>query len=248
MPPPPAAAAPASPSDAARTGFHTSISGCSVCTPKTTGAGSMTLPSRILAILKPAYRCPEFDGVCSTMRWDPQQGHVPRGFVGAAGDPSEVELVLVTAEPGDPHREEKHTGLESALGYATQVLRDGRDLYHRNLRSIIDCCWPGMSFEHQQRKFWLTDSVLCSAISEGGRVDRQIALTCGRRYLLAQLKLFEHALVVALGRKAQNRLGLLGVSNFLPIGSVAPPGCNYPAVRQTWCQIPLELQRRSSVN
>jgi hypothetical protein len=53
------------------------------------------------------------------MRWLPGTGHVPRGFFGATGEVSEVELVLVTPEPGDPHGEEldpDHTSLLQAGG------------------------------------------------------------------------------------------------------------------------------------
>ena len=77
------------------------------------------------------------------MRWNPPAGHVPRGFLGAAGDLSEVELVLVFAEPGDPHFGECHTGLKSAYDYATYGFGTGKDLFHRNVRHILDLCWPG---------------------------------------------------------------------------------------------------------
>jgi hypothetical protein len=42
------------------------------------------------------------------MRWNPKAGHVPRGFCGAISTPDDVKLVLITAEPGDPHAEENH--------------------------------------------------------------------------------------------------------------------------------------------
>jgi hypothetical protein len=54
-------------------------------------------------VLLPAYApYPEFNRACSEMRWYPSAGHVPRGFLGATRKLSEVELVLVSAEPGDP--------------------------------------------------------------------------------------------------------------------------------------------------
>lgn len=205
----------------------------------------MRLNPEIAAILEPAYRpCVEFGAACAEMRWKPEQGHVPRGFLGAAGELEEVELVLVFAEPGDPHDDESHTGLESAYSRATLGFGTGRDLFHRNVRSILDLCWPGISFESQMKKAWLTDSVLCSARTEGGGVSKRASRACGNRYLLQQLAKFPNALVVGLGRKAQSRLDDIGVANFLRVGAAAPPGCNRKVVRDSWACIPAELVKR----
>ena len=54
-------------------------------------------------ILKAYGPCPALAGACSEMQWDPARGHVPREFCGATGDLDEVKLVIVCAEPGDPH-------------------------------------------------------------------------------------------------------------------------------------------------
>lgn len=196
-------------------------------------------------ILTPAYSpCQEFKKYCQEMRWNPQDGHVPRGFLGACGELSEVELVLVFAEPGNPHNEEKHCGLYSAYYYAMLVVATGKDLFHRNVRKILDSCWPSMSLEEQLRKVWLTDSVLCSGRKEGGHVSRVASQACGRHYLLPQLALFPNALIVAMGSKATNRLHALGVPAFLSVSAAAPPGCNRAEAKESWKQIPIELRRR----
>jgi hypothetical protein len=212
-------------------------------------------------ILSPAYRCPEFDAVCrGEMRWEPNAGHVPRGFLGACGELSEVELILVFAEPGDPHGEEldhehtrllhsKDTALSRVYEYATYAVQNGHDLFHRNLKHILDMCWPELPFPRQMHKVWLTDSVLCSAPKEAGPVSNQTCLTCGRRYLLPQLKLFSNALIVAVGGKAKTRLRSLGLhfgSDFLAVYSVAPPFAqtNYAEALESWKKIPAELTRR----
>ena len=171
----------------------------------------MTIPRPLAKILEPAYGpCREFGRACTTMRWDPRAGHVPRGFYGAIGDLSEVELILVVAEPGDPYRGETHTGLGTAYEYAGKVLRAGQDKFHRNVKEIFNLCWPNEPIEHQLRKVWLTESVLCSAKTEGAHVPMSSCQTCGSNYLLPQLKLFPRALVVACGEKAQKRLIALG--------------------------------------
>ena len=199
----------------------------------------------LITILSPAYGpCPEFAHACKEMRWNPVAGHVPRGFLGACGELSEVELVLVFAEPGDPHEGEQHSGLTSAYDYAALAFRTGKDQFHRNVRYILDSCWPSLTFDQQLRKVWMTESVLCSAMTEGGRVGRAASKACGLRYLSTQLALFPQALVVALGGKARRRLYALGFNDFLPVWAVAPPGCNHPKASESWKAIPIEIQRR----
>lgn len=204
----------------------------------------MKLNSTLAGVLKPAYKpCAEFKLACKEMRWQPERGHVPRGFLGAAGEISEVELVLVFAEPGDPHDQEQHSGLQSAYSYATFAHQNGKDLFHRNVRKILALCWPNLSFEQQMRKTWLTESVLCSALKEGGSVSAAASQACGQRYLRAQLQLFPKALVVALGSKAQSRLRKIGFSSFVSAYAAAPPGCNRPEALTSWQQIPLALRK-----
>lgn len=63
----------------------------------------------IESLLIPAYSpCSSFHAACSVMHWNPGIGHIPRGFTGATGLCSDVRLVLVGAEPGDPHNAENH--------------------------------------------------------------------------------------------------------------------------------------------
>lgn len=132
----------------------------------------------VLTVLDAAYQpCPGFGTVCTKMRWAPGSGHVPRGFAGAFGSPDRVRLVLVTAEPGDPYPWETYpTGpaprniLEAACASVFRALETGNDLYHKNLRYILDGCFPGMPFRKQFERVWITDSVLCSAPREGSNV------------------------------------------------------------------------------
>ena len=96
------------------------------------------------------------------------------------------------------------------------------------------------------RKVWMTESVLCSAKKEGGSVGVSASRSCGERYLRAQLQALSHALVVALGSKAEKRLRDLGINDFLSAYAAAPPGCNRKEAKQSWERIPLELGRRRS--
>ena len=197
----------------------------------------------LLATILPAYGpCDHFSGVCQEMGWNPPAGHVPRGFCGALGSSDEVELVLVTAEPGDPLPGEVHTGLESAVTTSIEGLRNRVTPFHRNVRLILDLCFPGQSFEEQLRRTWRTNSVLCSAQIEGGSMPRPIEDICIQTYLRKQLALMPNALVAALGGKAQNRLRRHGIK-FFP--AVHPSSrISTPAKHASWRALAEELNSR----
>ncbi|MEN6484228.1 MAG: hypothetical protein ABFD98_05030 [Syntrophobacteraceae bacterium] len=194
------------------------------------------IDDRLRSVLEPAYGpCSHFAGACREMRWDPDSGHTPRGFCGATGRLEEVQLIFVFAEPGNPHQGESHQGIESTYSYAYQCFEQGKDQFHRNVRRILDLCWPSDSFEAQMHHVWLTNSVLCSARKEGGHVHASSARTCLQRYLLNQLALFPGVPVVALGFRAQHRLR--GLANFISAHSAAPPGCNKLGAKESWHNI-----------
>jgi len=182
------------------------------------------------------------------MRWEPNAGHIPRGFCGATSRLEDVQLVLVVAEPGNPQPDEHHAAspneaFQSAYDFAYASFRDGRDLFHRNIRHILDLCWPGDDFDAHMRRTWITESVLCSARTEGGNVPKAIGMACRALYLEKQLELVPNAVVAALGSKAANRLaGLTIVSAF----AVAPPGCNFNGARESWQAIADEVRRRAA--
>ncbi|WP_005032741.1 hypothetical protein [Holophaga foetida] len=193
-------------------------------------------------MLSHAYRCPNFDGICTTMRWEPAQGHIPRGFLGATGSPSEVELVLVFAEPGDPSPGD-HATMDEAIQHAYWAFREGQGLFHRNARKLFQLCWPDLSFDEQLRKVWMTESVLCSAMVTTGPVPKAVEQECGSRFLRRQLALFPNAMVVALGSKAQHRLDRIGVSHH-KAHAIAPPGCNQQAAYPSWVKVAEALRAR----
>jgi hypothetical protein len=95
----------------------------------------MTLNPALAALLAPAYApCVELRRACTEMRWNPEFGHVPRGFLGAAGRLKEVELVLVFAEPGDPHDGERHAACRGSPGMSINRLPD-------HLDHMLEACW-----------------------------------------------------------------------------------------------------------
>jgi len=190
----------------------------------------------VLRVLAPAYApCAAFRDGCLSMRWAPERGHVPRGFCGATGATEDVRLVLVCAEPGDPHESESHSKsspFESVCEYAYHCFRDGKDLFHRNVRTILDMCFPGRPFEAQLELTWVTDSVLCSARVECGGVPTSVSRECRARFLQPQLALFPNAVVAALGSKARTRLR--GVPGVISAVAAAPPGCNRGDAKASW--------------
>ena len=88
-----------------------------------------------------------FRNLSPMMRWESDAGHVPRGFYGALGALAEVELILVFAESGDPHQGQQYAGLQIAFDYAGDAFGASTDLFHRNVRSILDGFWLGLTLE-----------------------------------------------------------------------------------------------------
>ena len=187
--------------------------------------------------------CPHFSGTChACCRWDPASGHIPRGFLGATGSPHEVRLVMVLAEPGDPHDEEaydpsqsKEELLAAFCTHSFACFRDGHDPFHRNQKEVIDQCFPGMSLEQQLRSVWMVDAMLCSAPKEGGHVPARVWRTCAETYLKRQLALFPQAVVAAFGHKASTRLR--DFTDAVHAKALAPPGCNFAGVRESWYDV-----------
>jgi len=89
----------------------------------------------------------------------------------------------------------------------------------------------------------MTESVLCSAITEDAPVRGPVEKVCRVRYLDQQLNLFPSAVVAALGGKAAKRLrGRALVHAF----AAAPPGCNFRGARESWHAIATAVQSRSA--
>ncbi|MGI8553821.1 MAG: hypothetical protein ACR2PL_23985 [Dehalococcoidia bacterium] len=226
-------------------------------------------------ILAPAFQpCHQFEGVCkATARWDPDSGYVPRGFIGAWRELSEVELVLVCAEPGNPQIGEHYNGLDSSpdrIEFLSRsivhYLQPPVDLIQKNQRKILDMCWPGMELSQQLRRAWITNSYLCSAPKESGDVPVACTRACSGEYLLPQLQLLHDRAIVACGKKAKDRIKDLQKHRSLDIELLSPdpvtwpcrkqheievvtvsalaaPGGNMPGASQSWKCIPAYLER-----
>ena len=201
---------------------------------------SQHLPPEMTEILLPAFKpCQHFSGQCAAMKWAPDIGHAPRGFCGATGSIQEVELVLVVAEPGDPHEGAVISGAtEEALlldshNQTLRTLDRSTDVFHKNIRYILEQCWPDKSPQDRLRKVWITESVLCSARTEGGSVPRDAERACAETYLRKQIDLFPSATIVAMGKKAQRRMAGLGCT-YMSVAAAAPPYGVRQAARDSW--------------
>ncbi|MFA6637030.1 MAG: hypothetical protein WCV56_08040 [Candidatus Omnitrophota bacterium] len=193
---------------------------------------------KIRNILSASYGpCPGFAAECEgEMRWAPRKGHAPRGFCGAEGSLEDIEVIFVFAEPGDPLGEENHPTIDDAISCARKFFKTGIDVMHKNVRFVMDLLWPGMSFDEQMKKCLFTDSVLCSAPVERGRISSQVEQACVKRYFVPLLELVPQAKVIAFGNKAQNRLASGGFTNYIPAKAVAPPEGNKPQARESWIE------------
>ena len=208
------------------------------------------LPSQeLFDVLEPAYApCPGFSDKCrGVARWCPAAGHFPRGFIGAFGYLDEVQVVIVVAEPGDPFLSNRSGHDVSPRELMAQTCRAtfenydaGKNLFHRNVRFLLNRILGVMPLEKQLVRTWITESMLCSAPVETGIVPFKVTRECGERYLAKQLVLLNRCPIVALGGKAQQRVKYLkSVDPALServIGAyaAAPPGCNHKPARPSW--------------
>ena len=191
----------------------------------------------------PAYApCPEFERGCrGVARWQPANGHVPRGFVGAFGKLADIRLVMVVAEPGDPLDDENHdapdpvTMIDETARYVYEAFARRATSFHANLRRLLDWCWPGEDLDTQLTRTWIVDSYLCSAPKETGPVPIGAVRACAANYLAPQLRLLSARPVIALGKKAQSRVAGFH-DDVIAAWAVAPPGANRPEARASWEQ------------
>ncbi|MEW6059807.1 MAG: hypothetical protein AB1551_06670 [Actinomycetota bacterium] len=116
-----------------------------------------------------------------------------------------------------PRRAERSCRLDAYRAY-----EQATTLYYRNVRTILDGCFPGIDLAEQMRMVWITDAYLCSAPVEGGSVPAASWRTCAHDYLLPRLALLRDRAIVVLGRKAQARVAAFD-GEVLAAGSVAPP-------------------------
>ena len=190
--------------------------------------------------------CPHFCDTCKGIaKWEPREGYAPRGFVGALGSLDEVDLVLVAAEPGEPFPRETYDETdpdfvdrcaEQAYGaFAGKARR-----FHENIRWILDQCFPDLDFPHQMCKTWITDAYLCSAPTVTGDVPARSWRTCAGDYLHPQLEPLKDRAIVALGEKAETRIGR--AFEVLRVSAAGRPEGNKPRARESWKKIPPYLE------
>ena len=198
----------------------------------------------LVEILAPALEpCRHFKGACHKLNhgWHPGRGHIPRGFTGAFGELSEIELVLVVGEPGKPFDDERYDPKGSPLELIDRIAdfsfhalarRDSHTrVFNTNLCGILDDCWPGLSRYDQMRRTWKAESYLCSTPRELGDVPKSSWSVCGRCYLTPQLRLLadQGAAIVACGDKARRRIAVSGFTGeFRTFPSISPPEGNKP--------------------
>ncbi len=191
--------------------------------------------------LAPAYRCAAFDGVCKSMRYEPQLGLFPRGYAGATGRLHDVDLVVCVAEPGEPSANAKpqpegaqEDSVEEIASRVEAAFSNRKGLFHRNVMTMLDGCWPGLTFEEMMRRTWITEGVLCSAEKTTGPVPTAVTKECVSRYLTKQLELLPKAFVIALGGKAKRRLTMAGRPPDVAAFAAGLPGCNHKGARPSW--------------
>ena len=160
--------------------------------------------------------------------------------------------MLVVAEPGNPSKGGKLVAKEE-LAETYKITTDAFDpdahdlrtgLFHKNVRVILENCFPGLSFEDKLKRVWFTESVLCSAEKTTLPIDRAAEDECAERYLRKQLLLFPTAVIAALGNKAWQRIERMQRNHnettdlkIIKAYAAAPPGCNHRPAKDSWQKI-----------
>lgn len=203
----------------------------------------------LVDLLRSAYDpCAEFYGACRDVaRWAPRAGHVPRGYFGAQGALGEVEVILLLAEPGDPLDSD---AFECDLGANELIMAASRNTkrsyeqhataFHSNMRKTLCLLFPDASLAEQLRRVWISETYLCSAPTESGRIPSAAERAGADRFLSGQLSLLSDCPVIALGVKAQARVRRLADDvpglerRLIDAWAASPPGANSPRARQSW--------------
>jgi len=196
--------------------------------------------AELRAILAPAFApCFSFAGACRVARWNPRAGQIPRGFIGATEGLTEVRLILLLAEPGGGFSDESYATtaspdayIEAAVMTAYRALSEKRTPFHANLRYVLDQCWPGDDLDEQLRKTWITETYLCSAENSAGSVPPLAEQACADTYLARQFAILPGRPIIALGGKAQRRVGRR--ARVIPAFAVGLPGANQRGARPSW--------------
>ena len=203
----------------------------------------------LLDLLQPAYSpCAGFRARCAGVaKWAPESGHVPRGYLGATARLDDVDLILLVAEPGDPHagavvqpRPQRKSLAAETVADTYRCFLEGTDLFHRNVRQVLDLVLPGVPFDTQLSRTWITNTYLCSAPQEAGPVPAAAERFCAETYLQRALMLLPGRPIIALGKKAERRVLRLRHSipdldaRVVTAYSAAPPGANGPRARASW--------------
>jgi len=163
-------------------------------------------------------------------------GNEPRGYNGPA--PDDVHVLYVSAEPG-PVTPTERLNLLPAITAAPWL--DGFDLslpehyWRKNLESICKSIWPNDTVANMDKhlggmqSFWIS-------LPEGATtkaIPRPVLDYWRQKYAHRLFGLFPHAVVLAAGKKAQDRLRRLGI-DFVGCGAVTKPGCNFKNVKDSW--------------
>lgn len=178
--------------------------------------------------------------------WDPARGYEPRWYNGP--QPDHVKLLVLLAEPGAITPTEAHQ-LLPAVQHSPWL--DDFDLtlqehyWRANLRELCKSVWPQDTDSNMNAylggscTFWMS----LPPGKQTRQVPRELLDYFGRTYLRRLLGLFPHAVIVAAGAKASERLRDMGVP-FESCSAFTRPESNKPRARASWRQVGEVVARR----
>lgn len=180
----------------------------------------------------------QLESLCDkyALPWDFAAGYEPRWYNGPA--PSEVQVLLVMAEPG-PITETEAQSLGVAINHEDWIGEyDLSNLEHYWRAHLLTFCthiWPQSTQDHMCRhlggtcSFWM--SLPPGSATES--VPAELVNYFSATYLKKLLALFPNATIVASGGKARDRLKKLNI-DFDYCWAFTRPGCNQKKAKESW--------------
>ena len=176
---------------------------------------------------------------------DYEKGHSPRHVAGNLANPSEVEIILLLAEPAsDPWPEEVNgneaTWIEDVMcdGVGKGGSRIGYDeLAQRNFegnpRDFLMMVWPEATFSERMQKTIITNSFWMQAHASSGTIPAEAEREFGR-HLKSFVSIFPNPIVAAAGGKAEKRCKYAGIAHDAWMHSLTPRRSDQDRARETW--------------
>lgn len=205
-------------------------------------------------------REPELNRLANSagLPWDFDKGYAPRWLTGNWEYPEAVELVIFLAEPSTPVTAESYSTdpeiwFDQAVrgrlrGEPFGTVNQNRQFQKRLEWFLAECGYDLSDHVSVWSKIVITNAFWLTLNEKFDRHAGDLIESYFNKNILRPMVLeFSNATIVSAGGKAKRRLQAAGVS-FTEMGALAPPGCNFPAVRERQVAIAKRIRESRASN